>query len=95
MTITLKNKVSLMFDDFCFKCCIGKKGLSNKKIEGDKKTPIGEFSLGNLYYRQDRLEKTITRLKSIPINKKMGWCDDKRDSKNYNKLIEIKRKIKH
>ena len=95
MTIFLKNKVSLIFDDFCFKCCIGKKGLSNKKIEGDKKTPIGQFSLGNLYYRQDRLEKPITKLKSIPINEKMGWCDDERDDKNYNKLIKIKRKIKH
>ena len=95
MTIILKNKVSLIFDDFCFKCCIGKKGLSNKKIEGDKKTPIGQFSLGNLYYRQDRLEKPITKLKSIPINEKMGWCDDERDDKNYNKLIKIKRKIKH
>ena len=95
MTIILKNKVSLIFDDFCFKCCIGKKGLSNKKIEGDKKTPIGQFSLGNLYYRQDRLEKPITKLKSIPINNKMGWCDDERDDKNYNKLIKIERKIKH
>ena len=95
MTIILKNKVSLMFDDFCFKCCIGKKGLGNKKIEGDKKTPIGQFSLGNLYYRQDRLEKPITKLKSIPINNKMGWCDDERDEKNYNKLIKIERKIKH
>ena len=95
MTIILKNKVSLIFDDFCFKCCIGKKGLGNKKIEGDKKTPIGQFSLGNLYYRQDRLEKPITKLKSIPINNKMGWCDDERDDKNYNKLIKIERKIKH
>ena len=69
MIIILKNKVSLIFDDFCFKCCIGKKGLGNKKIEGDKKTPIGQFSLGNLHYRRDRIKKPVTRLKSIPINK--------------------------
>ena len=24
----------------------------------------------------------------------MGWCDDKRDKKNYNKLIKIKKGIK-
>mgnify|MGYP007000443977 len=54
MTIILKNKVTLKFDDFYFKCSIGKKGLTKKKIEGDKKTPIGLFSLGNLYYRPDR-----------------------------------------
>ena len=25
----------------------------------------------------------------------MGWCDDPLDNKNYNKLITIKKKIKH
>ena len=87
MTIILKNKETLKFDDFYFKCCIGKKGLSITKKEGDKKTPTGEFSLGYLYYRKDRIIKPITKLKSIPISKKMGWCDDERDEKYYNKLI--------
>ena len=27
--------------------------------------------------------------------KKMGWCDDPKDKKNYNKLIKIKKNIKH
>ena len=47
MTIILKNK-TLIFDDFIFNCSIGKKGLIKKKVEGDKRTPIGIFSLGNL-----------------------------------------------
>ena len=25
----------------------------------------------------------------------MGWCDDPKDKKNYNKLINIKKNIKH
>ena len=25
----------------------------------------------------------------------MGWCDDTKDPKNYNKLIKIKKNIKH
>ena len=25
----------------------------------------------------------------------MGWCDDPKDKKNYNKLINIKKSIKH
>ena len=54
MTIILKNKASLEFDDFVFHCAIGKKGLAKNKFEGDKKTPIGTYSLGNLYYRKDR-----------------------------------------
>ena len=83
MTIILKNKVTLLFDDFVFRCAIGKKGLTKNKFEGDKKTPIGRFSLGNLYYRNDRHPKPFTKLKCIPIKKNMGWCDDIR-SKKYN-----------
>ena len=95
MTIVLKNKASLLFDDFIFKCSIGKKGLVKNKIEGDKKTPIGTYSLGNLYYRKDRNSKPLTRLKCIPIKKNMGWCDDIKSKKNYNKLIKVNKKIKH
>ena len=51
MRIYLKNKHTLHVDDFKFKCCIGKNGLSNNKIEGDKKTPIGTFEIEKLYYR--------------------------------------------
>jgi len=65
MTIILKNKETLIFDDFSFRCCIGKKGITNNKIEGDKKTPSGLFSLGNVYYRKDRNSKPITRIKTI------------------------------
>ena len=95
MTIILKNKVTLRFDDFSFKCCIGKNGLSKKKIEGDKKTPIGLFSLGKLYYRKDRNSKPLTKLKCVPIQKKMGWCDDKNSKKFYNKLINTRKNVKH
>ena len=95
MTIILKNKVTLRFDDFSFKCCIGKHGLSEKKLEGDKKTPIGLFSLGKLYYRKDRNSKPLTKLKCVPIQKKMGWCYDKNSKKFYNKLINIGKNVKH
>ena len=95
MTIVLKNKASLQFDDFVFHCAIGKKGLAKNKFEGDKKTPIGTYSLGNLYYRKDRNPKPLTKLKCIPIQKDMGWCDDIKSKKNYNKLIKVDNKIKH
>ena len=94
MTIILKNK-TLIFDDFIFNCSIGKKGLIKKKVEGDKKTPIGIFSLGNLYFRKDRNEKPQTKLKCIPIIKNMGWCNDVKSKKYYNKLIKITKKIRH
>ena len=31
MLIKLKNKDTLIIDDFKLKCCIGRKGLKNKK----------------------------------------------------------------
>ena len=95
MIIFLKNKHTLQIDDFYFKCCIGKNGLSRKKIEGDNKTPKGTFELGFLYYRDDRIKNLKSNIKKIKINKKMGWCDDKNDKKNYNKLIKISKNIKH
>ena len=95
MTIILKNKASLQFDDFTFFCAIGKRGLAKNKIEGDKKTPIGKYSLGNLYYRKDRNPKPFTKLKCIPIKKDMGWCDDIKSKKYYNKLIKVNKKIRH
>tara|TARA_X000000950_G_C13686772_1_gene566300 strand:+ start:322 stop:816 length:495 start_codon:yes stop_codon:yes gene_type:complete len=95
MTIVLKNKATLKFDDFIFRCSIGKKGLTRNKLEGDKKTPIGTFSLKNLYYRKDRYLKPFTKLKCIPIKKDMGWCDDIKSKKFYNKLIKTNKNIRH
>ena len=69
MTIILKNKHSLKIDSFKFKCCVGKKGISKKKIEGDKKTPRGTFYLENLYFRKDRKTKPPTKLKVIELKK--------------------------
>ena len=93
MLIILKNKDTLTFDDFEFKCCIGKKGLSNQKKEGDKKTPRGTFSIGPLFFRKDRNNKPKTKLKIFQITKTMGWCDDS-NHKKYNQLIKINKKIK-
>ena len=94
MTIILKNKETLIYKDFSFKCCIGKKGTTKHKIEGDNKTPKGTYSLDNLYFRKDKNLKPITKLKCIPIHKKMGWCNDIKNKK-YNKIIKISKKIGH
>ena len=95
MTIFIKNKHTLVIDEFKFKCCIGKKGSTRKKVEGDKKTPKGTFQIENLYFRSDRKKKPSTLLKCIAIKKGMGWCDDIRFPKKYNKLFKINKKIKH
>jgi len=95
MIIFVKNKHTLEVDDFKFRCCIGKKGLTTQKKEGDKKTPAGTFEIENLYYRKDRKAKPSTLLKCIKIKKDMGWCNDVNYPNKYNKLINIKKKIKH
>ena len=95
MTIILKNKATLIFDDFIFKCTIGKNGLARNKVEGDKKTPIGTFTLSNLLYRNDRNPKPLTKLKCIPIKKNMGWCNDIKSKKYYNKLIDARKNLRH
>ena len=94
MIILLKNKHTVQFDDFKFKCCVGREGLTKNKKEGDFKTPKGIFKIENLYFRKDRIKKPLTKLKCIEIKKNMGWCDDL-ESKKYNKLINIGEKISH
>jgi len=95
MTIFVKDKYTLQIDEFKFKCCIGKNGSTSQKKEGDKKTPRGIFRIENLYFRKDRKKKPLTLMKCIEIKKNMGWCDDVRFPKIYNKLFKIKKKIKH
>lgn len=87
MIITLKDKQTLIADEFQFKCCIGKNGKSINKKEGDFKTPKGKFNLGNLYFRADREKKPETKLKCIEIKKKTICCNDTNEKKYYNKIL--------
>ena len=94
MLIKLKNKDTLIFDEFVFKCSIGKNGAKANKIEGDKSTPKGIFLLKEVYYRADRIKNLKTKLNSKKISPNMGWCDDPL-SKSYNSLINIKNNVHH
>ena len=94
MIIKLKNKDTLNVGEFKLKCCIGKKGISKNKVEGDLQTPSGKFKLGNLYWRSDRVKKPETKLFCKKIKKNMGWCNDS-SSAYYNKEIQINNKIKY
>ena len=95
MTIFVKNKHTLLIDEFKFRCCIGKKGSTKNKKEGDKKTPKGSFEIENLSFRKDRKIKPLTLLNCLEIKKDMGWCDDVYFPKKYNRLFKIKKGIKH
>ncbi|MDA9838717.1 L,D-transpeptidase family protein [Candidatus Pelagibacter sp.] len=94
MQIIIIKKDTLLYDEFKFKCSIGKNGKTSKKIEGDNKTPKGLYALGPLYYRKDRFPKLSTKLKKIEIMKNFGWCDDVK-SKFYNKPIKTNINVRH
>ena len=94
MQIIIIEKDTLLYDEFKFKCSIGKNGKTTKKIEGDNKTPKGLYALGPLYYRKNRLPKLSTKLKKIEIMKNFGWCDDVK-SKFYNKPIKTNINVRH
>ena len=94
MTIIIKNKHTLLFDDFIFKCCVGKNGFAKNKIEGDKKTPIGIYSLENIYFRKDKVLEPVSDIKSYEIKKDMTWCDDI-NSKYYNKKTNKNSKFRY
>ena len=87
MNIKLKNKI-LYIDKYKIKCAIGKRGITSRKTEGDKKTPKGIFGFKSILYRKDRITKIKSPFKKIIIKKNMGWCDDI-NSEHYNKMIRF------
>ena len=94
MIIYLKNKDTLILNEFKFKCCIGRKGITKNKYEGDFKTPLGKFKIGTLYWRNDRVKLPETKLICKKIKKNMVWCNDV-NSKFYNKEINKKKNIRY
>ncbi len=86
MIIHVKNKNTLIVDDFKFVCCIGKKGFNSYKREGDYSTPKGVFNLKKLYFRKDRVGTPKCKIKKKIIKKSMAWCDDPNHLK-YNQEI--------
>ena len=87
MHIFIQNK-KLSINGYKVKCAIGKRGIKNKKREGDLITPKGSFKIKYILYRSDRVSNLPTKIKKIKIDKNFGWCNDTR-SKSYNKLIKF------
>ena len=87
MNIKIKKHL-LLYKDYKLKCSIGKSGISSQKKEGDFATPKGEFKLGLLYYRKDRIKLPKCKIIKKIIKKNTGWCDDSK-SRKYNKEISF------
>ena len=71
-----------------WRCTVGAGGIREDKVEGDSATPVGEFPLRRLYFRNDRVVLPKVALPARPISEHDGWCDDPR-SPSYNRLVHI------
>jgi len=87
MIVILKKKY-IYFEDYKAKCTIGKRGITGKKLEGDKCTPRGRFKFKYIFYRKERVKNLRSKLRTIPLKKNFGWCDDVK-SKSYNKFVKL------
>ena len=94
MIIHVKNKNTLIIDDFRFKCCVGKNGLNSNKIEGDYSTPKGLFKLEKLYFRKDRVGVPQCKIAKKIIKKNIAWCDDPKHKKYNSEILKINKKNK-
>lgn len=68
---------------------IGENGVTLDKVEGDGKTLLGEFELGNIFgmHPKDNIPKDLHKQYN-QINNNMYWVDDI-NSKHYNQLVDI------
>lgn len=89
------NKFGLLkYKNLKFRCALGKAGIGEKKLEGDKITPRGTYKIVRIYYRDDRIKKIASKFKLVRIIRNIGWCDDPR-SKFYNQEIKLPSKFSH
>jgi L,D-peptidoglycan transpeptidase YkuD (ErfK/YbiS/YcfS/YnhG family) len=77
-----------------WRCVLGAGGVREDKVEGDAATPVGEFPLRRIYFRNDRLVLPKVRLPARPIAEHDGWCDDPR-SPTYNRLVHTPNEWSH
>ncbi len=92
--IIVKKTGYLKYKNFKFRCALGKGGIKKKVKEGDNITPKGIFKIIKIYYRPDKINKIISSIKKIKIQKNMGWCDDP-SSSYYNKQVKLPSKYNH
>ena len=48
-----------------------------------------------IYILEKTVKKPLTLLKCVEIKKNMGWCNDVKYPRKYNKLFKIEKNVKH
>ena len=84
----------LVFENRAFQCALGRSGTAISKTEGDGATPVGEFILREIFYRQDRIKCPKSDLSITAIRPVDRWSDDPSDP-DYNRLVQIPHAFRH
>ena len=69
-------------------CVLGRSGRRAVKREGDGATPIGRWTLCQVFYRADRGMRPRTALPVHVLRCHNGWCDASGD-RNYNSAVRL------
>lgn len=88
MDIYVTGDGTLSFNGVECRCALGRGGIKLDKREGDGITPIGEFALRRVLYRNDRVGAPSTILGVGQIQQADGWCDDPDDAE-YNRQVVL------
>jgi L,D-peptidoglycan transpeptidase YkuD (ErfK/YbiS/YcfS/YnhG family) len=76
------------FGPLVLACALGRNGRRVRKREGDGATPVGRWTVREMFYRPDRIRRPQTRLKVRPVRPRDGWCDAPGD-RNYNRAVAL------
>jgi len=85
---TERSRGILRFEDGEYPCALGRGGVSKTKSEGDGASPIGTFSLRQMFYRPDRMPRPASGLPVRALTRDDGWCDDPAHG-DYNRLVHL------
>lgn len=88
MIIEVSSDGWLSYGDRRIRCALGHAGVTSEKREGDGATPLGDFALRRILFRQDRLSLPPISLPVSAIEKNDGWCDDPADAA-YNQQVTL------
>ena len=69
-------------------CALGRSGRNFSKKEGDGISPVGIWSLRQIYYRDDRIVRPLSKIPAAPIRGGWGWCETAGD-RNYNCRVDL------
>ena len=76
------------FGSLVLACALGRNGRRVRKREGDGATPVGRWTVREVFYRPDRIARPQTRLKVRPLRPGDGWCDAPGE-RNYNRAVAL------